>query len=346
MKEQRAERRRILVRSAESRSQASPTASNQVGTTWQYQYFALKGEGEPVAASPASQGFLPEGGRDRVVGHLDDQLQGQTSQLHVHVDELHHQPKANAEVAEYFGEAPAQEKACDETANPNFCTEYHAEEPGVLEAGLLLGDAAGRMRQRRRTTAWTTTTGSKPGPKSKARPVAVDSVAMATEAVVVKRSAGRRLAGLFHGRPRLQVGSLLAAPMAWLVVLYLGSLVVLLITAFWTVDPLSGEVIKELQPRKLRSTGQRTGLPGDRLADGPHGGPGHPHRRDHRLPDRLLHGQGGEPARQGAAGRRGADAALVQLPGQGPRLADDALRRRGASTGRSTRSACTARATA
>jgi putative spermidine/putrescine transport system permease protein len=70
---------------------------------------------------------------------------------------------------------------------------------------------------------------------------------MATEAVAVrKRSAGRKLAGLFHGRPRLQIGSLLAAPMAWLVILYLGSLLVLLITAFWTVDPLSGNVIKEL----------------------------------------------------------------------------------------------------
>jgi putative spermidine/putrescine transport system permease protein len=34
--------------------------------------------------------------------------------------------------------------------------------------------------------------------------------------------------------------------MTWLVILYLGSLVVLLITAFWTVDPLSGSVIKEL----------------------------------------------------------------------------------------------------
>jgi putative spermidine/putrescine transport system permease protein len=56
---------------------------------------------------------------------------------------------------------------------------------------------------------------------------------------------GRRLADLFHGRPRLQISSLLAAPMAWLVILYVGSLVVLLITAFWTVDPLSGSVIKE-----------------------------------------------------------------------------------------------------
>jgi putative spermidine/putrescine transport system permease protein len=67
---------------------------------------------------------------------------------------------------------------------------------------------------------------------------------MTTEAVAARRSAGRKLAGLFHGRPRLQVGSLLAAPGAWLVVLYLGSLAVLLITAFWTVDPLSGEVVK------------------------------------------------------------------------------------------------------
>jgi putative spermidine/putrescine transport system permease protein len=67
---------------------------------------------------------------------------------------------------------------------------------------------------------------------------------MATEAVAVRRSAGRRLAGLFYGRKRLQVGSLLAAPGAWLVVLYLGSLLVLLITAFWTVNPVSGEVVK------------------------------------------------------------------------------------------------------
>jgi len=67
---------------------------------------------------------------------------------------------------------------------------------------------------------------------------------MSTEAVAVRRSAGRKLAGLFHGRRRLQVGSLLAAPAAWLVILYLGSLAVLLITAFWTVDPLSGDVIQ------------------------------------------------------------------------------------------------------
>ena len=53
---------------------------------------------------------------------------------------------------------------------------------------------------------------------------------------------GRSLAGLFHGRPRLQAGALLAGPVGWLVVGYLGSLAVLLITSFWTLGELSGEI--------------------------------------------------------------------------------------------------------
>jgi putative spermidine/putrescine transport system permease protein len=69
---------------------------------------------------------------------------------------------------------------------------------------------------------------------------------MAAEAVVRRRSVGHRLAGLFQGRPRLQVGGLLAGPVGWLVIGYLGSLAVLLIAAFWSVDPLSGEVVHGL----------------------------------------------------------------------------------------------------
>ena len=66
------------------------------------------------------------------------------------------------------------------------------------------------------------------------------------EAVVKKRTVGHRASALFHGRRRLQVGALLAAPLGWLVIGYLGSLAVLLIAAFWTVDPLSGELIQSL----------------------------------------------------------------------------------------------------
>jgi putative spermidine/putrescine transport system permease protein len=55
---------------------------------------------------------------------------------------------------------------------------------------------------------------------------------------------GRRLADLFHGRPGFQIGSLLSGPIAWLVIGYLGSLAVLLIASFWSVNAVSGELIK------------------------------------------------------------------------------------------------------
>jgi putative spermidine/putrescine transport system permease protein len=55
---------------------------------------------------------------------------------------------------------------------------------------------------------------------------------------------GRRLADLFHGRPRLQVTGLLGGPIGWLVVGYLGSLALLLVASFWSVDALSGELNK------------------------------------------------------------------------------------------------------
>jgi putative spermidine/putrescine transport system substrate-binding protein len=37
-------------------------------------------------------------------------------------------PKANAQVAQYFGEAPANKLACDHTTDKNFCADYHAGE--------------------------------------------------------------------------------------------------------------------------------------------------------------------------------------------------------------------------
>jgi putative spermidine/putrescine transport system permease protein len=59
-----------------------------------------------------------------------------------------------------------------------------------------------------------------------------------------RRSVGRRLADLLHGRPKLQIGSLLAGPIGWLVIGYLGSLAVLLIASFWSVNAISGELNK------------------------------------------------------------------------------------------------------
>ncbi|MFL6162345.1 MAG: ABC transporter substrate-binding protein [Jatrophihabitantaceae bacterium] len=38
-------------------------------------------------------------------------------------------PEVNAQVAEYFGEAPAQTLACQHTSDKNFCATYHALDP-------------------------------------------------------------------------------------------------------------------------------------------------------------------------------------------------------------------------
>ena len=46
-------------------------------------------------------------------------------------------------------------------------------------------------------------------------------------------------------RRRVQLGLLLSGPLGWLAVAYLGSLVVLFISAFWQLDEFSGEIVKE-----------------------------------------------------------------------------------------------------
>ena len=55
-------------------------------------------------------------------------------------------------------------------------------------------------------------------------------------------SPGRRFARFLYRRPRLTVSGLLAGPVGWLVVGYLGSLAVLFAAAFWNVNALTGEV--------------------------------------------------------------------------------------------------------
>lgn len=114
---------------AEKQISAFANGDAQVGTTWQYQYFALLEEKEPVAASPASQGFLPKEG---ATGWSDTwMISNQAKNPNCMYEWMNWiiEPKVNAEVAEWFGEAPAQSLACDETENPNFCADYHADNP-------------------------------------------------------------------------------------------------------------------------------------------------------------------------------------------------------------------------
>jgi putative spermidine/putrescine transport system substrate-binding protein len=121
--------------------QSYTNGDDLVGTTWQYQYFQLKGDGQPVAISPASQGFVPDEG---ATGWSDTWM---ISSSAAHPNCMYKwmnyiiSPQANAEVAQYFGEAPAQTKACDASTlaaaakaidypvDTKFCDEYHAADP-------------------------------------------------------------------------------------------------------------------------------------------------------------------------------------------------------------------------
>ncbi len=50
--------------------------------------------------------------------------------------------------------------------------------------------------------------------------------------------------GFGYRHPRMRLAGLLSAPMAWLVVVYLGSLAALFLTAFWTVDDFTGQLVR------------------------------------------------------------------------------------------------------
>jgi putative spermidine/putrescine transport system permease protein len=67
-----------------------------------------------------------------------------------------------------------------------------------------------------------------------------------------RQSLGRRLSRYFYGHPRLSLALLLAVPVAWLVVVYLGSLFVLLLAAVWNVDPFTSQVVHTYTLDNLR----------------------------------------------------------------------------------------------
>jgi putative spermidine/putrescine transport system permease protein len=57
-------------------------------------------------------------------------------------------------------------------------------------------------------------------------------------------SFARRVSGTLYRRPGLRLGGLATLPLAYLVVVYLGALFLLLLSAFWTTDEFTGNLVK------------------------------------------------------------------------------------------------------
>ncbi|MBI2780797.1 MAG: ABC transporter permease [Chloroflexi bacterium] len=55
----------------------------------------------------------------------------------------------------------------------------------------------------------------------------------------------RRMSGALYRRPRLVLATLLAPPVLWLVVIYLGSLTLMFISSLWRLDPATSAIVRE-----------------------------------------------------------------------------------------------------
>src|SRR5262245_37855552 len=59
-----------------------------------------------------------------------------------------------------------------------------------------------------------------------------------------RQSPRRRLSSFFHRHEHGRLAALLAAPLAWLLVVYLGSLALLLMAAFWDTEELTNDLVR------------------------------------------------------------------------------------------------------
>ena len=120
--------RRVLGGLPQGGQQAFKTGDTVVGTTWQVIANLAQADKAPVEA------VLPDRGRDRLVGHLDGR---RPRAKHPNCAYLWMNyiisPKVNAEVAEWFGEAPSNSKACAETSDKSFCDTYHAADEAYFD---------------------------------------------------------------------------------------------------------------------------------------------------------------------------------------------------------------------
>jgi putative spermidine/putrescine transport system substrate-binding protein len=107
--------------------QAFKDGTSVVGTTWQVIANVAQSEGAPVDV------VLPQEG---ATGWSDTWMVGAKSEhktcAYLFIDHIV-SPSVNAQVAEYFGEAPANRKSCDETSDPTFCDTFHADDEDYFD---------------------------------------------------------------------------------------------------------------------------------------------------------------------------------------------------------------------
>ena len=263
----------LMPRSRSSRSRTATSSSARPGST----------STSPCATSRRCRwrrvlpaGRPPRGGRDRLVGHLDDlgQEAPHPNCMYKWMDFIV-SPMANAEAAQAFGQAPAQSKAC-ETNTLTPATKAAATRR-IRSSATSTGQ---RMRSSRKNVYYWITPVADCGddrgevckdnnewvaarPRSRGDVLAIPMIGRSMEAAGAlaparRRSAGRRLADFFHGHAGRQVGALLSGPGRLAGHRIPGLAGVLLVAVVLVAStPLGGELEKVVQPRQLPGAGSR-----------------------------------------------------------------------------------------
>ena len=101
--------------------QAFESGDSVIGTTWQ----VIANRSAPRTGVPV-KAVLPEEGSTGWSDTWMISAKAEHPNCSVRVDELDQLARDQAQVAEWFGEAPANTKACDLTTDKGFCDIYHA----------------------------------------------------------------------------------------------------------------------------------------------------------------------------------------------------------------------------
>jgi putative spermidine/putrescine transport system substrate-binding protein len=101
---------------------AFKSGDSVLGTTWQIITNLAKADGAPVEAILPSEGATGWSDTWMVAANADHPNCAYMWMNHII------SPKANAGVAEWFGEAPSNKLSCAQTADPNHCATFHAED--------------------------------------------------------------------------------------------------------------------------------------------------------------------------------------------------------------------------
>ncbi len=141
----------------------------------------------------------------------------------------------------------------------------------------------------------------------------------------------RRTSAALFRHPRLKLWLTLGPTAAWMLVIYLASLALMLVTAFWRLNELSSQIERVWGLQNFQTLANSPVYPHDHDTNGRHGDGRDDHGPHPRAPDRVLRRSGGGAPDALAPAARRRDAVVVELPGACVRVEGDHGGRRAAA---------------